>query len=174
MNRELRLWVSIFYLYYVFFFLSSYHFLVHSLIYLACCSCYIVTDMPDESKVAAGPVVPTTPISVVHTTPIPTSPGNFLTLVPFFNQIFFFFVIMPISFLCLLVKGLYCALNLYSSPSPAEVALITRFKISSSSTTVLGPVNEDAAFFARFEQVKTNDLNSAVLECWISLWLLGT
>lgn len=115
--------------------------------------------MPEESKATIGPTMPTAPISIIPTTLIPASLGNFLTLVPFFNYNFFFFVIMPISFLRLLAEGLYCALNLHSSPSPTEVAPTTRFEIGSSSTTVPNPVGDAAAFLACFEQVENNDLD---------------
>lgn len=109
---------------------------------------------------AASPAVPTDPNSVVPTAPIPGGLSNFLTLVLFSIKTF---VIVPISFLHFLARGLYYALNFLSGPAPAEVALTSQFKIGSSSATVPNPVSKTAAFFAHFEQVKTNDLNPAEL-----------
>lgn len=51
-------------------------------------------------------------------------------------------------------------LGFSSGPSSIEVAPTFLFEIGSSSTTVPNPVSEATTFFARFEQVKTNNLNS--------------
>ena len=122
---------------YVFFFFFSYHFSVHCFIYIACCSCHVVMNMPEESNATVGPAVPTIPIPTVPTTPIPAGPSNFLTLVPSSIKNF---VIVPTFFLHFLAKGLCYALNFLSSPSPVEGALSTRFEIGSNSATVPDPV----------------------------------
>lgn len=104
--------------------------------------------MLEESKVAASLEVPITLISTLATSPIPAGPGNFLTLVSSSIQNF---VIVPISFLRFLTRGLYCPLNLLSGPSPTEVALTSWFEIGSSSATIPIPVSEASTVFARFE-----------------------
>lgn len=112
--------------------------------------------MIEESKATVGPAVPTAPISAVPTAPIPAGPSNFLTFVPSSIKNF---VIVPTSFLRFLAKGLYCALNFLLGLSLAEVALTSCFEIGSNYAIVLDLVSEATTFFARFEQVKTNDLD---------------
>ena len=145
-----RTWVCILYSCNAFFFFSSYHRLMHSFIYFACCSCHAVTDMPEESKAATGPTVPTALI--------PAGPSNFLTLVPSLIKTF---VIVPTSFLRFLGKGLYCALNFLLGLSLAKVAPTSCFEIGSSFAAVLDLMSEVIAFFAHFEQVETNYLDPA-------------
>ena len=137
MSRELRLWVCVPYPYYFFFFFSSYRFSVHCFIYIECCSCHIVTDMLEESKAAVGLTVPTVPIPIVPTTPIPAGTSNFITLVPSSIKTF---VVVPAFFLCFLARSLCCALNFLSGPSLVEGASSTRFEIGSSSATIPDPV----------------------------------
>ena len=106
--------------------------------------------MPEESKAATGPTVPTALI--------PAGPSNFLTLVPSSIKTF---VIVPTSILHFLAKGLYCALNFLLGLSPAKVASTSCFEIGSSFAAVLDLMSEVVAFFAHFEQVETNYLDPA-------------
>ena len=89
-------------------------------------------------------------------------PSNFLTIILSSIKTF---VIVPISFLHFLLKGLYRALYSLLGPSSIEVAPPSRFEIGSSSATVPNPVSEAAAFFAHFEQVETNDFDLADFWC---------
>lgn len=118
MSRESRPWVCILYLYYVLFFFSSCHFLVHPSIYSAYCSCHTVIDILEEFKTTASPTMPIVPIPVVPTALTPAGHGNFLTLIPSSIKTF---VIAPISFLRFLFRGLYCALYSFSGPSCKDV-----------------------------------------------------
>ena len=86
------------------------------------------------------------------------SPSNFLTIILSSIKTF---VIVPISFLHFLLKGLYRALYSLLGPSSIEVAPPSRFEIGSNSTTIPNPVSEDATFFAHFKQVETNDFDLA-------------
>ena len=129
--------------------LSSYHFLAYLFLYSACRSCHTLMDMPEESKATVGPpMMPTTPISTTPTTLTPTGPSNFLTLIPSSIKTF---VIAPIYFLHLVLKGLCCALYSLSGPSPAKVALTFQFKIGSSFAIIPYPMSEAATFLTRFE-----------------------
>ena len=113
-------------------------------------------DMPKEPKIAIDPTMPTTPISIASATPTLVGPDNFLT---FTLSSIKTFIIAFISFLCLLLTGLCCALCSLLGPSLVEVAPTSWFEIGSNSATIPDPVSEAAAFFTCFDQVETNDLD---------------
>lgn len=73
---------------------------MNSFIYLTCYSRHAITNMLEDSKVATALAVPITLILA--------SPSNFLTIVLSSIKTF---VIAPISVLCYLARGLYCALD---------------------------------------------------------------
>ena len=131
-------------------------FLSVSFIYFVCYSCLVVTDMPKGPKTVTDPTMPSAPISAIPTTPTPVGLGNFLTLVLFSIKTF---IVAFISFLCIFLMSLCDALFSFSGPSSVEVAPTSQFKIGSRSATIPYLVSEVAAFFTRFDQVKTNDLD---------------
>ena len=104
-------------------------------------------DIPEEPKIVADPIMPTTPIFVASAAPTLGGPNNFLTLT---LSLIKTFVIAFISFLRLLFTGLCCALCSPLGPSLVEVALTSWFKIGSNSAIVPDPVSEAATFFTCF------------------------
>lgn len=97
----------------------------------------------------------TTPTAPIHT----SSPSNFLSLASSLT-----FTIGFVPSLCLSLVNLCLKSYFIPSPTLVKVALSSRFKVGSSSTTVPNPTSEGAAIFIRFDQLETNDLD--LLDFW--------
>lgn len=104
----------------------------------------IATNILEEPKIAIGPTMPTALVSAVPVASTPVGPGNFLSVVLSSIKAF---IITFISSLCLFLTKSCCTLCSFSSPSPVEVGLTSRFEVGSSPATVLDPMSEVAAFF---------------------------
>ena len=118
-------------------------------------------DKLEEFKATVNPTKPIAPVSAAPTTPTPIGPSNFLTLIPPSIKTF---ILTSICFLCFLLTCLCHALCSPLGPSPAKVAQTSQFEIGSNSTTISNPVSQVAAFFTRFDQAETNDLD--LIDLW--------
>ena len=99
---------------------------------------------------------PTVLVSVVPTAPIPAGPGKF----PF---PFTFSFIFPCEFVLSRSWFLILPCAFLIGPLPTTPS---QFEVGNSSATILDPVNEATAFFARFDQPEVNDLGPA--DFWVS------
>ena len=137
------------------------------LFYFVCYFCLAVTDIPEGPKATVDPMMPTIPTSTVPITPTPIGPSSLLIFV--FSSIKIF-IIALISSLRSFFTGLCYTLCSLPSLSPVEVALTFRFENGSSSATIPDPVSEVVAFFTRFNQAETNNLDPIkLMGCWVSL-----
>ena len=102
--------------------------------------------------------MPTTPVFAVTIALTTVGPGNFLTLVLSSIKAF---IVTFISLPCLFLIESCCILCFFLGPSLAEVAPTFWFEIGSNFAIVPDPMSESIAFFTRFNQAKTNDLDLA-------------
>lgn len=128
-------------------------------LYLLCMSFYLVVmDIPEGPKVVADPTMPTILVSTIPAALIPMVPSNFLTLILSSIKIF---IVALISSLHLFFKGLCYTSCSHSGLSPVEVAPTSRFEVNSNFATIPDPMSKATAFFTRFNQAETNDLDSS-------------
>lgn len=107
--------------------------------------------------------MPTTLASATNVALTPIGSGNFLSPIPS--------LIVIIGFIPSLYQFLVnlCSIShFFPGLTPVKVALTSWFEVGSNSATLLDPASEAAAFFIRFDQPKTNDLDP------LDFWGAGT